>query len=276
MNSFDFVTVVFNEELPILKVQAQSIEKYCAKLRIGKIFVVLNDDNIDIDPAWYGSLSDCVEILHRDQFDTFTCTGWVSQQILKMYAASYGTSKWSIVLDAKTIFVNQIDPELLFDPRGRIRVGDIPIYPVFYPSKKIVDELFDISIDSVIGPSGVPFFFHNDTVREMIATVETITKKTFSKYFQEKGMITEFMLYSGYVKYRDTSFDQLYSGYFNYQVVNVCHSEVARFDEKFNTMHNSNVLTVSIHRNAWKQLSTAQQHQYLDLLSSKNLKIGNI
>ena len=122
----------------------------------------------------------------------------------------------------------------------------------------------------------MPFFFHNDTVREMITAVETITKKTFSKYFQEKGMITEFMLYSGYVKYRDGGFDHLYSGYFNYQVVNVCHSEVARFDEKFNTMHNSNVLTVSIHRNAWKQLSTAQQHQYLELLSSKNLKIGNI
>jgi hypothetical protein len=277
MNSFDLVTVVFAEELPVLKVQAQSIEKYCGKLNIGKIIVVVNDnEDVQVDTNWYGKHKDRVVVINRSKYGNFNCDGWVSQQILKIFGSAEGSSKWSIVLDAKTIFVSTIDPTVIFDVGGRIRSGSIPIYPVFYPSKKLVEELFDIEINEVIGPSGVPFFFHNQTVREMIIDIESRSNQTFSQYFQDKGMITEFMLYSAYVKHRYGPVNHLYGGYFDYKVVNVCHSEVAVFDEKFKDMHHDNVLTVSVHRNAWKHLSQQQQQDYRNLLLEKKLESSHL
>ena len=56
----DIVTVVFQEELPILRLQAESIELYCQNMMLGNIVVVINDESMstaDIDPAWYGNMA---------------------------------------------------------------------------------------------------------------------------------------------------------------------------------------------------------------------------
>jgi hypothetical protein len=46
----------------------------------------------------------------------------------------------------------------------------------------------------------------------------------------------------------------------------MCHSEVSRFDAKLAEMSLPKTNTVSIHRNAWAQLTPEQQQQYRDLL----------
>jgi hypothetical protein len=271
----DIVTVVFKEELPVLKLQAQSIALYCRNIGIRNIYVVLNDTETlaqQIDPAWWGELASSVLIVPRSTFSTeFVDNGWVSQQVLKILAAGMSYNTWSMVLDAKTIFVRDVKLSELIDSDGRMRVGSMPVYPVFEPSRLIVNELYNIDLDSQLGPGGVPFFFQNDAVRLMIAETTFLAKKTFPRWFQIRGKVTEFILYSGYLKYRFGGFDVFYSPERAVYPCNICHSEVNSFDRKMQEMKNPQTLTVSIHRSAWGQLSTDQQEQYKTYLMNKNI-----
>jgi hypothetical protein len=269
----DIVTVVFREELPILRLQAESIELYCQNMMLGNIIIIVNDDSMsedDIDPAWYGSMAGQVKIVHRCKLsDSWVNDGWLTQQLCKLLAsADVKSSTWTMVLDAKTILIQPVDLNRLFDEQGRLTWGYSQIITVFEPAKKIVSKLFNIDLQHAAGPAGVPFFFNNDIVRSMITRVETQTNKLFANWFQETGMVTEFILYTGYVQYQDGSLDKAYSKIFRnqYHICNVCHSEVGIFDSKFLQMQHPDTLTVSVHRNAWTKLTDLQKQAYCNLL----------
>lgn len=269
----DICTVVFREELPVLQAQAQSIEKYCATLGTRNIYVVVNDDDSvvnEIDSAWWGTLANRVMVIPRSAFSTeFVDNGWLSQQVLKMLASAMSYNLWCMVLDAKTIFVKPLTLEHLLDERERPQVGMLDIYEVFEPSRQITNKVFNVDLKKQLGPGGVPFLFNTQMTRAMIAEVEKSTAMSFPVWFQAQGMLTEFMLYSGYIESR-FGLDVLYNTNTNaMQVCNVCHSEVAAFERKFNEMQTS--LTVSVHRNAWKELSDQQRQQYQYFLIDRGI-----
>jgi len=106
----------------------------------------------------------------------------------------------------------------------------------------------------------------------MMIEIVKRTNQSFSDSFQKEGRVTEFILYSGYVQFRYGNFDTLYGRRSKISPCNLCHSEVKIFDRKFNSMKGRETNTVSIHRNAWTQLSSKQQQQYLDLLHEKGIK----
>ena len=273
----DSVTVVLREELPVLQLQAQSLALYCGNL--GTVYVVVNDHDLvaaEIDPAWWGHLANQVRVLPRSYFGV-TChgNGWVSQQVLKMLAAGVSNAQWTMVLDAKTLFVRDL-PHNLF-AQDRCHCGTLSIYPVFERSRQITNALFDINLTQQLGPGGVPFFFHNHTVKELTQHVERQTKLSFAEWFQNLGMLTEFILYSGYVHYRYGSFDTLYSNESRLSGINnVCHNEVDIFDKKYSNMLKDSALTVSVHRNAWSRLTDPQQQAYRSLLSARGLQTTNL
>jgi hypothetical protein len=273
----DIVTVVFRDELPILKLQAESVELYCQEMCLHTINVVINDDFMsisDIDTRWWGKYSDRVRVIHRNHWPVnYSGDGWLTQQLLKLLASSESNSRWSMVVDAKTIFVNTVDLERLFDDNGRLSWGYMPVFSVFNQARQIVSELFNIDQTHVAGPAGVPFVFHKSTVSSMIKEVETRTNKKFADWFQSVGMVTEFILYSGYVQYRDGSLDSMYTTTHEtpYYVCNICHNETEIFDNKFLDMFAEENLTVSIHRRAWTNLSETQRNAYKDFLVSKGI-----
>jgi len=264
----DIITVVFREELSILKLQAESIELYCQDINLGSIYVIVNDDILDIDPKWWGSFSDRVRIISRSAWPVqYVENGWLTQQLLKLLGAANSTNTWTMVLDAKTILVQPIDLTRIFDASDRLTWGYFEIFPVFEPAKNIVSKLFNIELKNVAGPGGVPFFFHNGTVRSMIKDIELRTNQVFADWFQQQGMVTEFILYSGYLEYRDTTLDVMYTCNVEYyKVCNVCHNETEIFNLKFIDMMHPNTLTVSVHRGAWKELSEIQRKAYRDYL----------
>ena len=271
----DLITVVFKDEIPVLKLQAQSVEKYCKKLGIRNIYVVVNDDDDtinQIDAGWWGAAANNVLVIPRSAFSTqFVPDGWVTQQILKILAASMSYNTWSMVLDAKTIFVKELDLKDIIDSDGRAKVGSMDIFPVFETTRLMVNQLYDIELNKQLGPGGVPFLFHNDVVRLMIADTTFRVKHKFPMWFQAKGRITEFMLYSGYLQYRFEGFDTFYSSEVAIHPCNLCHSEVEHFDRKLEQMKQPNTTTVSIHRNAWTQLSDVQKQQYKNLLIDRHI-----
>jgi hypothetical protein len=275
----DIVTVVFREELPILKLQAQSIELYCQHIGTQGIYVIVNDDDSvadEIDPAWWGNLSSLVKIVPRSEFKCdWTDNGWVSQQALKMLGSSLSNNTWSMVVDAKTLFVSSCTLTELVDSQQRIKIGSLDIYDVFKRSKEITDQLFGIDLPRQLGPGGVPFFFHNETIRELIEFVETKQPQPFAEWFQSQGMLTEFILYSGYVHFRDGSFNLLYSDFAKPgSIINICHSQVGIADVLLGQMSRSGTWTVSVHRNAWNKFTPDQKHLYKELLQHHKISLA--
>lgn len=266
----DICTVVFDAELDVLKLQARSIELYCQDIGLKNIFVMVNDSS-SVDPAWYGSFADRVRVVPRSDFDCeWSDNGWVSQQVLKLFGSAMSANAWCMIVDAKTLFVRPVElHKVIVD--GRAATGSLPIYPVFEPSRHITNQLFQIDLPAQLGPGGVPFFVQPGMVRDMIVETEYLTSQSFSDYFQQQGMLTEFILYSGYVWYQDKTFDKKYHPQSHIVPCNICHSETGMFDSKFCTMNQPDTLTVSIHRNAWSQLSTEQQQQYRDLLTQRGI-----
>lgn len=269
----NIATVVFRDELPVLRLQAESVGLYCQDLQIHNIYVVVNDDESIvqmIDSSWWGPLRNKVLVIPRSAFSTeFVENGWVSQQALKIITAAMSYDLWTMVLDAKTIITKKLDWQELLDQKGRPRVGSLPLYEVFGPSKELAEKLFNIQITEQIGPGGVPFFFHNPTIRAMIAYIEAKSGVLFPAWFQLQGMLTEFVLYSAFVQFRDGSFDHLYSHDNAIVPVNICHSEVHRFDSLWK--HASNATTVSVHRNAWSQLTEQQKDKFRHQLIDRNI-----
>ena len=273
----DIVTVVFEPEIPALRAQAQSIALNCQRIGIRNIYVVLNDAETiagQIDPSWWGPLANSVLVIPRTAFSTpFVADGWVSQQVLKLLAASISYNTYSMILDAKTMFVRELNPQHIVDSAGRICTGRLPIYPVFEPSRKIVNELFGIELTQQIGPGGVPFIVHNDTVRMMIAEVTMRTKTSFPIWFQQQGMVTEFILYSGFVQFLCGDLNVLYDTHNSLGgIINVSHDETDAWPIKINQMRKGETLTVSVHRGAWAKLTAQQRQEYQDLLLQRGIE----
>lgn len=271
----DVVSVVFREELSVLRLQARSVELYCQHIGIKNIYVIVNDDNsvaANIDPAWWGTLSSLVEIIPRSTFgNAWVQNGWVSQQVLKIYGAAQSANTWALILDAKSLLVKNIDLSDLM-PQGQPMVGSLDVYPVFQRSQQIAENLFNIKLEKQLGPGGVPFLMHCETVRNMIAETQSLTSKNFAEWFQDQGMLTEFILYSAYLQHRYKSFETLYGKQSRLNNINVCHSEVEQFDKKFKSMKDSGVVAVSIHRNAWNKLSQLQRQEFKDFLVSRGIQ----
>lgn len=270
----DTVTVVFQDELPILRVQAQSLDLYAQDIGIQKIIVVVNDhDSVaqQIDPAWWGSLRDQVWIVPRSHFQcSFVDDGWVSQQALKVLASALSHNQFSMILDAKTILVRPVTLDLVL-PDGKPIGGTYPIPEVFETSARIVGDLFGVVLTHNGGSSGVPFFFHNQTIRSMLAEIKTRTGQEFSDWFQQQGMVTEYLLYVGYNLYLHGSMDKFYSMTYPYDVSNLCRNQTNIVDKKLVEMQRAKNLTVSVHRYAWAVMSATQKELYKKILLSKNL-----
>ena len=272
----DIVTVVFEQEIPVLRAQAQSIALNCQRIGIRNIYVVLNDVETvaaQIDPSWWGPLANAVLVIPRTAFSTpFVENGWVSQQVLKMLTAAMSYNTYSMILDAKTIFVRELDPDTVVDEAGKIQTGILPLYPVFAPAKKIVDELFEMNLQHQVGPGGVPCIVHNDTVRMMIAEVTLRTKTSFPIWFQTQGVLTEFVLYSAFVQYLCGDIGVLYDDHNGLgHVINVSHDETDSWLIKISQMAHQNAITVSVHRGAWAKLTAHQRQEYRDLLIQRGI-----
>jgi hypothetical protein len=272
----DLVTVVFQDELPVLKLQAQSIDLYCQNIGIRSIFVMVNDTQQvadQIDPAWWGSLSHYVRVIPRHVFSLkyWSLSGWVSQQILKLLGSSISYNRFSMVLDAKTIFVGPVDANKIVNYDDTLQIGYYPIGSAFYKIKNVINELFRIDLQHFIAPGGVPFVFHNNTVREMLVEITRLTNKNAVEWLQYQDTLSEFVVYTGYVLYRDGTLDQVYKGSQQIRCCNLCHSEVADSQKILSNMHDPDLLTVSIHRNAWSQLTKEQQQSYVNLLRLRGI-----
>lgn len=271
---FDLLTVVYKEELPLLKIQAQSIEQYINPSYINSITVVINDDDSvaeQIDSMWYGFNAEKLNIKCYSRWNYKSrITGWENQQLCKLLAASESSAPWTMILDAKTWFANLADINLLFT-NNRYNSGLGGISPHFVSSQQFVEQLYNISMPHIVGPSGVPFVVHTDTVKELVSSIDNFIE-FFQTNVKHPNLITEFHLYSGFVIKKYGSLELLYNiktPYYNQ--INLADWESDQFDQAFEFMQKPNALTVSIHRRAYPKLTPVQLSQWQEFLISRRL-----
>lgn len=277
----DFITVVYRPEICYLEIQARSIELYVDQNLINNIIIVVNDsDDVPelIDLNWYGKNKHKVKIIPYSSYGynfTNRVSGWDNQQLCKILAASKSTQEWSVVLDAKTNFVNPCNRDTLFDSENKAATGIQPPSKAFNTAKEFVEKIFNISLTQVIGPGGVPFIFHTTTVQSMIEECAELSDKTFIDFFLDNVVLpnhlTEFVLYSGYVQHKYGNLTHLHSKIIKWSCINIADWELEKFDNLLNSMKSTKCLTASVQGKAWKLLSPEQQVLYLDFLQSKHI-----
>jgi hypothetical protein len=278
----DFITVVFRDELPLLEIQARSFDQYLNPKDVDQIVVVVNDDDSvadSIDPAWWGKYSNYVSVKLRSEYKfTPGNSGWDDQQLLKLLCAAQSQTKWSIVFDAKTWLIKPLDTQesALFDTQGRPNVGRMHLSPHFEPARQFVENYYGISIDQVLGPSGVPYVFHSEDVREMIAGIPD-----FITFFQQAQinptLVTEFVLYAGFILKKYSCLDAIYNVDRIYIcVANLADWQVDKFDTFTQAINQHHTITASIHRRAYKHLTQEQLSTWVLFLESRNLINNNL
>lgn len=122
MTSIDLLTVTYSRDLPLLRLQAASIERFVDKELINEIHVINNDDmDLSYLPELYGSLANKVKISrysdYHPRFDRHPERRYTSQMFLKCAYAKRSTDHY-LILDSKNIFIKQIDRAVLF-PNGK-------------------------------------------------------------------------------------------------------------------------------------------------------------
>lgn len=276
----DLITVVFQQELNFLKVQAQSIELYIQQADLGNIYVVVNDDDsvVDlIDPRWWGINQAKVKVISYSCWNySSRINGWENQQLCKLLAAGSAEHEWSMSLDAKTWFVQPVDLTKLFDDQGRVTAGTVPVFTVFDSSKEFLEKYYAVSMPNIIGPQGVPFVFHTATVKELINSHQDFTE-FFQTNVRYPHLITEFHLYSSFVLSRDTTYEHLYNKTQYYTCCNIADSDVDNFDQHYARMlSDKKLLTASIHRRAYPLLNSKQLINWTQFLLQRGLNIRAI
>jgi hypothetical protein len=272
---FDILSVVYEPELPLLKIQAQSIQKYVNHSEIRNIRIMVNDADIgvarSIDREWWGPLKNKVIITPRGKLFTpmLRSRGWITQQLCKLMGAAQSKSDWVMILDAKTWFVKPVSEQMLF-LNGRAMVITMEPHSGFAQGQAVLEAEHGVSLSYSIGPMGVPYWFHVPTVQSIISE-----HKDFPNYFMTVAdnptFVTEFLLYSCAV-IKNQLFDQLYHHKLSWSPWHIGEGEEDRFEKTFSELEaEHNIITSSIHRNCFNTLSEDQLIRWVSFLHQKDV-----
>jgi hypothetical protein len=159
-----FVTVVYEGELPLLALQARSIERFVPAHFVEEIIILVNDINEQLViqsinsecVKYYGALASKVKVYQsKDVFTPpragwintlldywaknpqyrfrkrrggwFGNNGWVMQQAFKLCSARVAKASHIVMLDTKNIFIQDVDFNSFVDNAGKARTNFVPL-----------------------------------------------------------------------------------------------------------------------------------------------------
>ena len=210
-DKFSFVTIVYEEELEFLFLQARSFHLFCPCDLVFEIIVVDNSDkNISNNTkkkllSAYGNHSDRVAFLTKKDFEPMPkVSGWKTQQILKLAVAQYVNTALYLVLDAKNHFVKRLTRRFLTTNDGLAQINSYSYetHPL-RPYLERVLTYFDMDRDHHVlrfTPTVTPFMMYRSIAISLIAFVEHREGKKFASAFIDREF-AEFPLYSAYLLY---------------------------------------------------------------------------
>lgn len=272
----DLITVVFREDVPLLKFQAKSIDTYVDC--VDNIYVIVNDKSdvlTLIDKTWWGSYSNKVSIILAESLAPMPdLAGWSTQQLYKLLGGAQAKSPYAMILDAKTWFVKKLEYNKLFE-NNKINFQPLPVQEVFTSAKLYAEKIYNVQIPNIIGPAGPPFIFNVADLNEMIADLENQFNESFYSFFTRSLRtptdLTEFILYTGFIIKKYGSLDNCYNNKQYYRIINISHDEIKKLDISFDQMKSNSNLTISVHRRIYPQLTDQQFDTWCEIVAHYKL-----
>jgi uncharacterized protein DUF6492 len=222
MPLYDIVTVVYDEEVELLALQARSLSLFGRQLSIAKIYIVVNGRNQDstierlhseVLPL-YDSRSSQVHIIPGRDLTPYSenAAGWHTQQVIKIAVARIIETTHYVTFDAKNHLVRLIDDGVFFDPEG---------LPYFCPAsaRGMTDHFMESArVCGIDGsqcidwcfPTITPAVLYREHALGLARFIEESRSISIGELICETGAwVTEYMLYFCYLTSQN-KFAQLY------------------------------------------------------------------
>lgn len=263
----DIVTCVYEQELGMLALQAQSLAKFLDEKIVNKIYVIVNDMNGDlvrlkilqrIKPL-YLHLAGRVEVIDASKLIDLkpNDNGWVTQQVLKLKIATLSTTDIYLLLDAKNHLTKKLSESDLFAADGKPKVFWQAIGAAWNHRRCYLSNFFDLpspDLSEKTLPVITPYLMHRQIVLDMVAFVEEKTEKNISALFREHPHdVSEFLLYFFYLK-KNHDISSLYSSGAPFGTV-IWHSSLELIADRVSQALNGDSLFFAVHSKALKILS---------------------
>jgi len=279
VESVTILTVVFDEEINLLALQARSLARFFELTSVDKIVIIINGkQQLDVERRVhnialqeYGTFSERVTIILADDVHRFRHpeAGWQTQMALKLLAAPRVSTTWYLVLDAKNHFIRPASMRDFFADSGRALYTPDNFRSLrghFLNSAKFFGVAPEELIESFFSPC-TPSMLHRQSVLNMNEAVIGMTGKTTGELIVQFDVpYTEFILYSLYL-YSVGGFYSLYEPSFA-NTASIWQMDAIDDNSFANVLaqaRNPATLLFSIHRLAREVLTHEQRRQIGDL-----------
>ncbi len=208
---YAFVTVAYDGETGLLRLQARSMRLYCPPDLVDEIIVVDNSQRATSN-RWrtdllyhYGKLARLVRFISRAELVTIPAGagGWWTQQVLKIKTAEVIRSERYVLLDAKNHLISQLARDFLETEAGLPRINGHSF--IKDPMRNFLERTlsyFGLSPELYLNwftRTTTPFTILASEARALVQYLEDREGKPFALTFLEK-QLTEFFLYSGFLE----------------------------------------------------------------------------
>jgi len=223
--SLSAVTVVFEAEIPLLELQARSVERHVPDGVFDEVMVIDNTRR-GLSPRWQQRIR--TELGRHAARTTFVTrsdlvegappgAGWRTQQSLKLMAAGRLASDHYVVLDAKNHFIERTTRADFFDASTGLPHGGIHSFErhPLRPQLELVATGLGLDPATAVErftATAPPVVLDRRVVDELIADVGGGDPDRFPVEFERAGY-TEFFLYSAWQIARGATPDDLVSGH---------------------------------------------------------------
>lgn len=260
-----FVTVVFDAEIELLRLQAISIARHVSPSGVREIIVIdntlrgLSHARQGQLMQGYGPFASLVRFLRPyDVGDIVPTTGWRAQQALKLLVSDRIETPWYLALDAKVHFISPTTIDSFFDASGRPKGGihsyaEHPLLPMLRAVLRYMDVGGD-EYETAFTSTTTPFLLRTNIVRELVSDIGSRNEHGFSAEF-ERARLTEFFLYTAWQLAREHSLKGLTSGEsIESPTVWPGHRTAADVSRVLSGTRDSAITTLAIHRTALARL----------------------
>ena len=220
-----FVTVVFNEEINLLKLQARSIARFMKFDDTLRIYIIVNEPGIEETMARlraevlseYGKFQSLVSIISIKELCDFKSgsPGWRTQQLGKLKSAKIVAEDVMVILDSKNHFIREADLTDFYSVSTGCKSFLEGNEKNFAMQAAKIYSYFGLSMEDLLGirlTTITPFVVPRFIILDMLQFVESREMTSFSEFFMNKGeFLTEFLAISAYCQMRFGALGVIYS-----------------------------------------------------------------
>ncbi|TKB46103.1 DUF6492 family protein [Thalassotalea mangrovi] len=215
------VSIVFGKELPLLQLQAKSIELHTKNLDISQIVVIVNDDFSDetyvlLKSVYQSFLTESCELLIISSEELLLDSNipptrdWYTQQALKILISKHIKNENYLILDAKNHLIKGLEYSDLFygDKPITYMETNVALWGNYLNASGEIMQLVDQNVDSFISPA-TPYLMITKHALGLLEFLEREYDKNIAEVINGNKYVTEFLLYFSYLK----KYDLLESSY---------------------------------------------------------------